>query len=896
MTTTTQCFALRPLCAAVQGALLGLALMGGAHAADVDPAVAALTTPTSSVEVGLQNTNQGNYKFGEYNGLRDKGVDSIFNLDLRGGGAYDSNDATRWRLYGKDLGLDNRSAGMEYGEQGRYRVTFGYDELFRARSDSYQTPYGGIGTGNLTLSNNWPIPVYVPGPTNGVAQAKSYANAKNLSAAELGDFRVVDLYTDRKKGSLGVSFESGTHWEFKLSAISEEKDGLKPTGGILTMSGLASGDKTAILPEPIHFKTYQYEANASYTGEQTFFKAGVYTSFFRNAVNGLTFADAYEQPGAGGQPSTVLGAGRLGTAPDNNFTQVNASGGYNYSSTTKLVMSAALGQSKQDQAFLPADISNSSQYTLPRNSLGGEVDITTVTAKLTMKPIDKLNVALNLKYDDHHNKTPVSTYNMPDMEGDVGSLDTRSNTPFSKRTHQVTLDGDYLLGRGKWLKAGFDRQSINRWCDGTWYACSDTGKTAENTYKLEFRTSMTDSLNGRIGYAYSRRTADAYNPDANILASLPQSGALSTLVGQVASLGTTLWGPMSGAVVAGTGSSAAAATAAAKAAYPASSAAYQFGGLSSAVNVGGTYYVYLLDSAIGKSTVTGGVAPWIPGGMERYNLADRNRNKIRSSLNWNASDAISVQAAIDYNKDEYTNTTDGLQHGSTAGYNLDASYAASEDFTTDVFLTYEDQKQYSTGYPTSSNSVSTAASAQVAGTVYVMGSPSTACSYNTILAKNLNAKVDPCLNWSADIHDTAQTVGAAFKYRNLMKKKLDLAGNVIYSYAKTTQSFGGGAYTTPIGINPATNSAWTSNTAAVYYYGTPTPDVVTETWTLNVSGQYALDKRSWLKLSYLFEHMKVSDYAYNGVAVGSMQTVLPTMETAPAFSVNVVGVSYLRQF
>ena len=35
--------------------------------------------------------------------------------------------------------------------QGRFRLTFGYDELRRNRSDSYQTPYNGAGTNVLTL-------------------------------------------------------------------------------------------------------------------------------------------------------------------------------------------------------------------------------------------------------------------------------------------------------------------------------------------------------------------------------------------------------------------------------------------------------------------------------------------------------------------------------------------------------------------------------------------------------------------------------------------------------------------------------------------------------------------------------------------------------------------------
>lgn len=891
MKTNQMAFARRSIAAATHAALMSLALAGVAHAADeADPAVTALTTPASSVEVGVQHVSEDSYKFGEYNGDRTKGYLLNGGFDLRGGGTWDSGDATRWRLFGRNLGLDNRSLGGEYGEQGKYRLTFGFDELYRARSDSYNSPYMGIGSNHLTLSSNWPIATYVPGPTNGVAQASSYGNAKNLSAAELGDFHTVDLHTERRKTSLGLIANASSRWDLRLSTDIEEKDGLKPTGALIDLTTPTSGDRSVILPEPIHFRTVQLNASAAYTEEKYYFRAAYYGSKFSNAVKSLSFMDPYQQPGAYGAGAGVLSSGVLGTAPDNEFHQFNLSGGYDFTRSTRLAVTAVYGVGKQDQTYLSADPSNSATYALPQASLGGEVDVHTYTAKLTSHPLPRLNIAVNAKLDERINKTAVNTYNMPDAEGDLGSLDTRSNTPFSKKVRQFDFDADYRLARGQWLKFGYSNQDIDRWCNGTWFACSDAGQTKENSTKLEYRTSMTESLSGRLGWTHSRRTADGYNPDANILASLPQSAALSTLVGQVEGMGTTMWGPMSGAVVAGSGSSAAAATAAANLAYPTGVAARNFGGLSSAVNIGGTYYVYLLDSAIGKSTTTGGVAPWIPTGMERYNLADRTRNKIRSSINYAVTDSFTVQAAVDYNKDTFTNTSFGLQHTSSAGYDVDANYIVSEDVSTDLFVTREDGKQYSTGVATSSNSVSTNALAQGANTVWMLGNTAAACSYSTVFQKNLNAKVDPCLDWSADIHDTATTAGASFQVRNLARHRLNVGGNLLFTRARTTQGFTGGAYATPIG------TGLSSNNAAVYYPAAPTPDVTTDTWSLGVNGQYELSKTSWLRVNYLFEHMKVQDYGYNGYALGSMVTVLPTFETAPTFGISVVGVTYLYKF
>ena len=64
----------------------------------LDPAVAELTVPKSSLELGIGNVSSASYKFGEYNGLEKQGVFGVGSLDLLGGGRYDSDDATRWRL------------------------------------------------------------------------------------------------------------------------------------------------------------------------------------------------------------------------------------------------------------------------------------------------------------------------------------------------------------------------------------------------------------------------------------------------------------------------------------------------------------------------------------------------------------------------------------------------------------------------------------------------------------------------------------------------------------------------------------------------------------------------------------------------------------------------------
>jgi Putative outer membrane beta-barrel porin, MtrB/PioB len=49
----------------------------------------------------------------------------------------------------------------------------------------------------------------------------------------------------------------------------------------------------------------------------------------------------------------------------------------------------------------------------------------------------------------------------------------------------------------------------------------------------------------------------------------------------------------------------------------------------------------------------------IPG-MMRFNMADRDRNKVRASLDWQALEPLSVQAGVEYVDDDYTKSVYGL--------------------------------------------------------------------------------------------------------------------------------------------------------------------------------------------------------------------------------------------
>jgi MtrB/PioB family decaheme-associated outer membrane protein len=886
MKTKNESFAVRASVVAVQSALVALAAMSAAQAAEGDDAVRRLTQPTSVIEVGAGYVSDDSAKFGEYNGLSNKGVYGIFNFDVHGGGGYGSGDATRWRATGTDLGLETRDIHLEYGQQGKFRVDVNYDELRRERSDTFQTPYLGAGSNLLTLPSNWLKP-FVPqvsgsainfrslSPTTGLAPsnvggvvtpptAAQQATVNNIIAADVPDFQNVDLSTKRKALDAGFSYNIDPRWEFKASAKHEKKDGLKPMGAVSSQVS----EYATIIPDLIDQTTDQYNASLTYTGDYAFFQVAYYGSVFHNDVSSMTWQDAND-------PTKTA---TLSSAPSNSFHQILLTGGYNFSPTTRLVLNASYGRNTQDDQFVTAGQNNQFPLGLPVSSLNGEVVTTAFNAKFTARPVKDLSLVAGYKYDDRDNRTPVNTYFFQDANEakaataspfnaalglPANTLGTNTNIytnrPYSKRVNQFNIDADYAIAKGQRLQAGYEYQQIDRKCDGSWINCADAPRTRENTLRAEWRANVVEDLSGRLAYAYSERRVnydeDAFLslvPMANVV---PAGGATVSAYQYLLQTGLTGFGPVAG--------------------FPSSPLTGNAAIFSPNNNI--------LPQALygSRNNINEEV------GMRRFNMADRNRNKVRGSVNWDASDKLSLQGGLDYNKDDYNNSVYGLNNAQTWALNLEGSYVINADFTAQAFYTYEDIQSQSAGISYGSNS--NAAFVGQAGNTIVSGG-----CFATVLDKNMNAKIDPCLNWSTDMRDKVDTFGAGFKYRNLMSGRLDIAGDLVYTHARTDIGVAGGSYANNPFALAAPASALAPGVPAVFFIPAANmPTATTKTIELRLGGQYAIDKASALRVLYWYQHLKSNDYIYDGMQFGTLTNIIPTNEQPFNYNVHVVGVSYI---
>lgn len=873
------------------GAIAVLPLIAGmqnAAAAD-DPAVLELTQPKSTVEIGAGDVSSSSYKFGEYNGLAHQGGFVIGNADVSGGGSYDSDSVTRWNLHANDLGLQASDVTFDFREQGRFKIGLGFDDWRHNLSDTYQSPYLGLGSTDLKLPTGWLKPI-VPqvsatslnyrslspvagqgdavSPTGQVVAptAAQLAALDGIVAADAGAFHPFNLHTERRQGEVGFQVNLSPALLVSGSFRHEDKTGFQSIGAVTS----AVQENSVMLPDLVDTTTDQLNLGLAYTHGKYFLQAGYYGSIFKNNVSSMSWQD----------PNDPTRTASMSSAPSNQFNQLNLVGGTTFWNDTKLVADLSYGRATQNDSFLrdaalPIGLPEISPNALVVTKLAG--------VKLTKHVSRKFNLSARIKYDDRANETPVSTFVFYDVNIPKGATASAFNSalglapatlssnvnifadrPQSKKDTAFHLDGDYSLGRAQKLSGGFDWQKTERTCDGTWINCSSAPESIERNFHTEWHGPVLDDVDARLSYGYSERRVNydsnawlALVPMANVIPGGPIVGATTGVYGYLQQTGLTGFGPLSG--------------------FPTSP-------------LTGNAALFSPNNNIVPQSLYGSRdnVSELPG-MRRFNLADRDRDRLRFAVDWQATERLSLANNFEFDRNDYLHSVYGLQKSTNWSEGVDGTYAVSDRVTASAFYTHEDQRSRSAGDGYGSNS--NVAFIGRAGNTLVDGS-----CYTTVQARSNNAKLDPCLNWTSNMHDRADTAGLTFAWNGLWRHRLDLTADLVYSRAQTDIDMSGASYA---------NNPFALAKAPVLGAGTPAvfliqaadlPPVLTRTFELRLSGRYAVSPASDLRLVYEYARTKIEDFAYDGLQFGTGTEQLPTTEQAPNYVVQVVALYYRYRF
>lgn len=510
----------------------------GAYAAEGDE-IAALTKPESNIEFGLGYVNGDGPRFGQYSGMNRSGGYGLLGMDLV---RRDAAAGTWLNLSGRNLGLDSRELRFEHNRQGNWGYFIEYDETPSFNPYSVNTGLAGIGAATQTI--------------NGAARAN------------------VDLKTQREAVTLGFSKHLPAGWDLQVRFRNEEKDGARQWG-----QG-ASGTVN-FLTEPINQTTRQLDAILGYSGKKLQLSGGYYGTLFDNHNTVLNVPN-----------STVFT--QMALPPGNQSHQLHLAGGYSFTPTTRGTFKLAYARATQNEDFFVAPTRNT------RTDLGGAVDTTLVQMGIVARPLPKLSLTGNLRYEDKDDQTPLVPYT---TVAPASTLDGR-NEPRSIRTLAGKLEASYALPMSLRLTGGIDYDEKKRNAFRV-ASVSQREQTDETSYRVELRRSMSETVTGALAYVHSERGGSPF----------------LTTVRNNNTVGSNLIAPI--------------------------------------------------------------------------HLADRKRDKLRLSANWQATEQLSLQFRADESRDNYglrDGSILGPQKGEASAYSVDAAYAFNDKWQATAWISRDDTR------------------------------------------------------------------------------------------------------------------------------------------------------------------------------------------------------------
>lgn len=400
-----------------------------------------LTKPQGNLELGLGYVSDDNYRFGQYSGLNEKGAYGLLDIDLNSRA-----EATGiwFRLQGRNLGLTSRELRVDYERQGDWGMSLELSQTPRYSPYIVNTTLTGIDTG---------------------VQTEGGTAARDLQ-----------LETRRDKLGLGLSKLFGSSWSANLRYVHEEKTGTRLWGH----------HSVRFLVDPIDYTTQQLDATVAYQDKRLQLTGGYYGTDFVNALTNVA------TPVGGGLTPIAL-------PPANQSHQFYLSGGYGFTPTTRGTFKVAYGRITQEQTFFGV---TPVLAGLPSN-LGGRIDTTQAQVGISSRPMPKLTLRADLRYEDRDDQTPIYLYTTPG-----GTFDGR-NEPRSFKTTVGKLDASYLLPNAFRLSGGVEYDQRKRNTSDI-RAVSFRDETEETSLRVELRRSLAETLNGALSLVVADRTGSEW--------------------------------------------------------------------------------------------------------------------------------------------------------------------------------------------------------------------------------------------------------------------------------------------------------------------------------------------------------------------------------------------------
>lgn len=640
-----------------------------------------------------------------------------------------------------DLLDNNRELGFRWVHPGDWKFSADYRELQRV--DPFVANTGLIGAGTTTPQV---LPV-LPGSGGNV-----------------------DMKVKRTGLGLGFSKVLSSRWQFDANLSTEKKEGSRlfgigfncpsavaPTCGVTSTA--AAGWAVLMLPEPIDSTHTQADARFTFGGERLTLSVGYYGSFYRNDFGSMVpnVSGSLYNPlrttllpmSTGLQP--ILN-NAVALAPDNQAHQLDVIAGYAFTPTTHGTLKLAYSQATQTQNFASAGFTAAPAGV---SDLGGKLTTSLAQVGLSARPLARLSLNANLRYEHRSDSTPLALYG---VEGT--SFYTNQHYPLT--TMRGKLEAAYQFDRGWRGLLGVTSSSIDR---GEFTQTSAiAGVTAlrqkndETGARAELRKRFSDDLSGAVGLESSKRTGSNWLRGTGIgVTEVPDPNAPSA-----------------------------------------------------------------------QTIFATGVFP--------VNLADRRRDKVKFTADWQPTEKLGLQLVAETGQDRYdVPSAYGVRKSTMDQVNVDVSYAVNDNWNVNGFVSVGRQQL---------------------------------------------DEARPNAAYMA-FDDRSTTLGAGFTGH--LSGKIDVGGNLTWMDDRNVYAQA---------LVPTADAG----SAALLAATGGLPDIVFRQMTLKLFGKYTIDKASMLRLDVIHLRSRWNDWAWNYNGTPFVYSDGTTIGYKNSQAVTFIGLTYTRRW
>lgn len=448
----------------------------------------------------------------------------------------------------------NQSYLASFGEYGKFKIQFRYDEIPHTYSNTTRTPYVLAGRGVWTLSPALKTALQTASSTGTAAQINASLPAVVATQLVSGETFIVPAIV-RKAGTGLFSYNITPDLNISFLFTRENQVGTRPIGMIFNSSPSASGSGSpgtvpnrqspgtgVEIPETIDYFTNTVKPSIEFGKKSWVVQVGYTGSFFQNNTPTMTVdnpfatADVPVQiipPGGGCTPTgsavnCAIGAipahGQMDLYPDNHAHYLNFAGAFDVGKYVRIQGTVNPGWLRQNDPFLPYTANTAITVgALPATSLGGQKQTLAMNWTMVAKPVKSVELAAKYRHYDYNNSSPeheftpilgdtiganaTATAQLTPGTAASGSGSIQERPPFGYNRKTFEVSGIWFFAKRSAAKVGWEGEWMDR-------SHRDVPHSVEHSVFGGIDWSPTRDLLFRVSGRHQNREPEEYQDEA----------------------------------------------------------------------------------------------------------------------------------------------------------------------------------------------------------------------------------------------------------------------------------------------------------------------------------------------------------------------------------------------